>query len=114
MLYVPERGLLLTGDDWNACTWLFFPEALLVREYRRNMRSLLALPFQYVLCPHRSELYERGMLEAFFTGLTDETLLSAKSVDTGGWLGIHTLEAEPAPGLRLAFDAAKFAGKEGK
>ena len=24
VVYVPERRLLLTGDNWNPCTWLFF------------------------------------------------------------------------------------------
>ena len=33
VLYVPEYRLLLTGDDWNPTTWLFFPEALPVAEY---------------------------------------------------------------------------------
>ena len=112
VFYVPERELLLTGDDWNPCTWLFFPEALPARDYRRNMLELLALPFRHVLCPHRTELYDRDMLESFLTGLTDAALLAAKPVDTGAWLGIRTLVAEPAPGQCLVFDAAKFAGNE--
>ena len=112
VVYVPERELLLTGDDWNPCTWLFFPEALPAQEYRRNMRSLLKLPFRHVLCPHRTELYDRSMLEDFLAGLTDDALQSAKPVDTGAWLGIRTLEAEAAPGQCLVFDAVKFAGRE--
>ena len=108
VLYVPERKLLLTGDDWNPCTWLFFREALPVQAYRDNMRRLLALPFRHVLCPHRRELYERDMLEAFLAGLTDEALLSAKPVDTGEWLGVRTGEIEPAPGQCLVFDREKM------
>ena len=108
VFYVPERALLLTGDDWNPCTWLFFPEALPVQDYRRNIRELLALPFRYVLCPHRTELYERSMLEDFILGLTDETLLAARPVDTGDWLGVRTVQAEPAPGQCLVFDAEKL------
>ena len=107
VFYVPERELLLTGDDWNPCTWLFFPEALPVSEYRRNMEKLLELPFRHVLCPHRTELYDRGVLEAFLGGLTDETLLAAKAVDTGEWLGVRTAEAAPAPEQQLVFDADK-------
>ncbi len=108
VLYVPERALLLTGDDWNPCTWLFFREALSPPAYRENMRKLLALPFSHVLCPHSAELYDRRMLEDFITGLTDERLLSAKAVDTGAWLGIRTAEAEPAPGQCLVFDEDKL------
>ena len=48
------------------------------------------------------------MLEAFLTGLTDETLRAAKAVDTGRELGIRTLEAAPAPGQCLVFDAEKW------
>ena len=41
VVYVPEHRLLLTGDDWNPTTWLFFPEALPVWDYLKNMRALL-------------------------------------------------------------------------
>lgn len=108
VLFIPERALLLTGDDWNPCTWLFFPEALPVQVYRRNMQSLMKLPFRNVLCPHRRELYKRDMLEDFVTGLTDDKLLSAKPVDTGSWLGVQTVQAEPAQDQCLVFDAAKM------
>ena len=43
VVYVPERKLLLSGDDWNPCTWLFFPQALGLREYRSNMRGIQQL-----------------------------------------------------------------------
>ena len=108
VFYIPERALLLTGDDWNPCTWLFFPEALPVQDYRRNMQNLLKLPFRHILCPHRKELYERSMLEDFISGLTDDKLLSAKPVDTGAWPGIQTVQAEPAPGQCLVFDTEKM------
>lgn len=108
VFYIPERALLLTGDDWNPCTWLFFPEALPVQVYRRNMQQLLKLPFRHVLCPHRTELYERSMLEDFITGLTDDKLLSVKPVDNGAWPGIRTVQAEPAPDQCIIFDAEKM------
>ena len=71
VVYVPERRLLLTGDDWNPVTWDFFPEAMPVRTLRNNLRGLLALDFEWVLCPHRTELHSRRMLERFLDGLTD-------------------------------------------
>lgn len=83
VVYVPERSLLLTGDDWNPCTWLFFPEALDVRSYRAHLRSLLTLPFQHVLCSHRTSLYPRDQLADFAAALTDETLSAAAPVDVG-------------------------------
>ena len=66
VVYVPEWKLLLSGDDWNPCTWLFFPQALGLREYRSNMRGIQQLPFEKVLCPHREALYDRWMFDDFF------------------------------------------------
>ena len=34
VLYVPDQQLLLTGDDWNPCTWMWFPCSLPVRQWR--------------------------------------------------------------------------------
>ena len=64
VVFVPELSLLLTGDDWNPTTWLFFPEALDVYAYRARMEALLALPFARVLCPHDPGLQPREKLEA--------------------------------------------------
>ena len=83
VFYVPERRLLLSGDDWNPCTWLFFPEALDVWTYKENMEALLMLPFDYVLCPHRDILFERSAMEVFVHGITAETISAAKPVDLG-------------------------------
>ena len=107
VVFVPERGLLLTGDDWNPCTWLFFPEALPVRRYRDNARRLLELPFERVLCPHRTELYPRRMPEAFLNGLTDGVIAAAKPVDTGAPYGANTCEAALPEGQVLVFDYDK-------
>jgi len=106
-VYVPERSLLLTGDDWNPCTWLFFDEALPAEQYVRNVRTLLALPFEHVLCSHRAELYPRSALEAFLNGLTTEALAGAHPVDMGR--PCDTREAFPAPGMNFVFDFGKTA-----
>ena len=107
VVYVPQRSLLLTADDWNPCTWLFFPAALGAEAYRANVRSLLALPFTHVLCSHQPKLYERKTLEAFLNGLTDECLLCARKVDMG-W-NLDTREASPADGQIFVFDWNKTA-----
>ena len=108
VIYVPERQLLLTGDDWNPTTWLFFPEALPAKAYRENVRAMRSLPFSHVLCSHRDSLYPRAALEAFLDGLTDDALLSAKRVDMGR--SIDTREAQPAPGQQFVFDFGKAFG----
>ena len=106
-VYVPARELLLTGDAWNPCTWLFFPEALDVWRYAESLEALLALPFRQVLCPHAFRLFPRSALEAFLRGLTRERLAQARPAPMPGHPGIDVREAEVAPGQRLVFDAGK-------
>ena len=107
-VYVPERGLMLTGDDWNPCTWVFFRECLPVGAYRRTLRKILEVPFENVLCPHRFELLDRGMIESFADGLTDAALRDALPVDTGAARGIRTHEARLPHDQVLVFDADKY------
>ena len=111
VVYVPERKLLLTGDDWNPCTWLFFPEALPAQAYRDNVRALLRLPFEHVLCAHREQLYPRSALEAFLHGLTDGALCAARRVNMG-W-ETDTREAQPDEGQQFVFDYGKYLEADG-
>jgi len=108
VVYVPERQLLLMGDNWNPTTWLFFPEALPAKAYRENVRALLALPFTHALCSHREALFPREAPEAFLSGLTDDVLLAAKCVDMGR--STDTREAQPAPEQQFVFDFGKAFG----
>ena len=108
VVWVPELALLLTGDDWNPCTWLFFPEALPVRQYLENARKLLALPFRQVVCSHSPTPYPREKLESFLTGLTDEELRAAEPSPEGAPYGINTHTAHPTPDQILVFDFDRF------
>ena len=107
VVYVPERRLLLTGDNWNPCTWLFFPEALPLEEYRRNMHRLLFLPFEQILCPHRMEIYPRAWLARFLAGMTKEAVGRARPTQNGAHLGILTEEIVLPDGQNMVFDALK-------
>ena len=107
VIWVPERRLLLTGDDWNPCTWLFFPAALPAHDYLRNMRGLLALPFEQVLCSHQPGPYPREALETFLASLTDDALRAAQPVDIPPYGAIDTRQATLPDGQALVFDWAK-------
>lgn len=107
-VYVPERSLMLTGDDWNPCTWVFFAESLPVGAYRRTLRGILEVPFENVLCPHRFELLDRAMIKDFADALTDAALRDAVPVDTGASRGIRTHEARLPHDQVLVFDADKY------
>ncbi len=104
---IVERRLLLTGDCWNPCTWVFFPEALGVQEYRRNVRQLQAFDFTHVLCSHQHALYPRSAFDDFVNGLTDDVLRAAKPVTIGGNEHIDTRQADVTDGQILVFDWAK-------
>ena len=108
VVYLPERRLLITGDDWNPCTWLFFDAALGVRQYREHVSALRQLDFEHVLCSHQLTCYPRAAFEAFLDGLTDVALDAAKPVDIGGYEHIDTRQADVADGQILVFDWKKY------
>ena len=108
VVHIPQHKLLLTGDDWNPCTWLFFEAALGVREYRENVRQLLRLDFTHVLCSHQLECFPRSKFEAFLAGLTDETLDASNPVAIGNYEHIQTHQADVAEGQILVFDWKKY------
>ncbi len=107
VVYVPELKLLLSGDDWNPCTWLFFPQALGMKEFRNTMRGVQQLPFEKVLCSHREQLYDRNMFDDFFNALTDGNLRAAEPVDIGGYEKIDTCQAYLPHDQVFVFDWAK-------
>lgn len=104
---IVERKLLLTSDCWNPCTWVFFPEALGVKEYRRNVQLLQAYDFTHVLCSHQHELYPRVKFDDFVDHLTDDVLRAATPVKIGGYEHIDTRQANVVDDQILVFDWAK-------
>ncbi len=108
VVHVPALRLLLTGDDWNPCTWLFFDAARPVEELRRNLRRLQRLDFTDVLCSHQLDLQPRSRFDAFVDHLTDEVLEAAKPVSIGGWERIDTRQADLPEDQILVFDWNKF------
>ena len=114
VVYVPEYELLLTGDNWNPCTWLFFPEALSAQAYRRNMRQLRTIPFGRLLCSHQFGLYRRIQLDVFMEYLTDDRLKAAKAVDTGDRMGVKTAAVQLPMKQIFVFDREKFEQDLGK
>lgn len=105
VVYIPEYRLLLSCDDWNPCTWIWFPSALGVAAWKRNMDEIMELPFNHVLCSHQSELLPRKELERFMAGITEESIRNAKRIPLGGT--IDTREIEPEEGMVLVFDYQK-------
>lgn len=113
VLYVPDVQLMLTGDDWNPCTWMWFPCSLPARQWRDTMLKLI---FQVekeadgeiisVLCSHQAAPRQGKELKAFLAYMTDERLLAAPAVDMGAPINTHQVTV-PEKGWSLLFDADK-------
>lgn len=107
VVYVPEKKLLLSGDDWNPCTWLFFPAALGAKAYRANVTKLMELPFEHVLCSHQPVLFERAKMAGFVEHLNDDNLRAAPAVDIAPYEAIDTHQADMGDGQIFVFDWQK-------
>lgn len=112
MLYIPEYRLLLTGDNWNPCTWLWFPSSVPVQEWRKNMTAVCEnLPFSTVLCSHQPTPRTGEEVRKYIASLTDERLEQAKPVPMNP--NIHTRQAIPdGPESIFIFDWDKYQNKK--
>lgn len=113
VLYLKELRLLLTGDDWNPCTWIWFPSSLPVHRWRENMKELIhtlekehGQEILYVLCSHQPKVRDAKELKAFLEYMDDERLESAPAVDMGVPIETHEIRKEPE-GWTLLFDKGK-------
>ncbi len=113
VLYMPELQLLLTGDDWNPCTWMWFPCSLPAEQWRDTMQKLIlqlekesGTEILHVLCSHQASPREGSELKAFLAFMTDERLREAPAVDMGAPINTHQV-AVPEKGWVLLFNADK-------
>ena len=113
-LWVPERRLLLTGDNLNPVVWMFLRDSLPLKAYAAMMKGALVIPFTRVLCPHDDRLYTRAEMEAFLGGITPRTLRDAQPVTISRYEEFHTFECSPAAGFRLVFDGERDMPPEGR
>ena len=114
VIHIPALGLLLTGDDWNPCTWMWFPSSLDAKRWRENMLSLIrtleeesGTEITKVLCSHQPMVREGGELKAFLAYMTDEQLEAAPAVDMGAPINTHQVAVEEK-GWVLVFDRDKI------
>jgi len=114
VIYVPEYGLLLTGDDWNPCTWMWFPSSMAADTWRGKMRSLVRTldetygkGVRHVLCSHQPMLREGQELKAYLDYMTEGLMRSAPAVDMGAPVNTHMIRNE-GKDWTLIFDADKI------
>ena len=113
VLYVPEHDLLLTGDDWNPCTWMWFPTSAAANVWRDRMKELIRTleeesgrEIRHVICSHQPMMREGRELKGFLEYMTDERMKEAPMVDMGAPIRTHQVVSE-ADGWVLIFDYNK-------
>ena len=114
MLYDPQEKLLLTGDNWNPCTWLWFPSSVPAQIWRKNMNAVCDhLPFDAVLCSHQPMLRDGDEVRAYLRSLTDRRLAESEPVLLNP--NIKTRQAKPdGPAESVfVFDWDKWMGYPG-
>ena len=114
VLYIPPRRLLLSGDDWNPCTWMWFPSSCAANLWRDRMKILTeslgdygADAAGYVLCSHQPMLRDGNELKGFLDYMTDERMKTAPGIDMGAPINTHEIRSEEN-GWQLIFDYDKL------
>ena len=111
VLHVPARSLLLTGDDWNPCTWMWFPSSLPADKWREYMLELVGTlekaygEISNVLCSHQPKAREGREVKEYLDFMTPELMKEAPAVDMGAPIETYQIvRGEWA----LVFDRAKL------
>ena len=114
VLYLPEERLLLTGDNWNPCTWLWFPGSVPAGLWREHMEQLVCyLESRYgggisrILCSHQPAPRQGSELKAFLQYMTDDRLADAPWTDMRSPVNTHAVVNEQDT-WTLLFDYDRF------
>jgi len=113
VLYVPAYDLLLTGDDWNPCTWMWFPTSAGAGLWQNRMKELIhtleeenGRVIQSVICSHQPMKREGRELKEFLEYMTNERLADAPAIDMGAPINTHEIRNDEK-GWQLIFDRDK-------
>ena len=103
---------MLTGDDWNPTTWLFFPEAEGVPVLRESIARMLEKDFEWVLPSHDAKLWPRSALETFFRATAPEFLRKHAEEAPSMYPGKRIRVIHPQPDCAFFYDEAKAEGEK--
>jgi len=113
VIYIPAYSLLLTGDDWNPCTWMWFPSSLGADQWRNHMLSLInSIEKAYkkeissVLCSHQPMLRAGAEMKNFLAYMNETRMKEAGFTDMGAPINTHIIRNEEKD-WTLVFDADK-------
>ena len=114
VLYVPAYDLILTGDDWNPCTWMWFPSSAAANLWRDHMKELIRAieeengrEIRHVICSHQQMVREGTEIKGFLEYVTDEQIKEAPAIDMGAPINTHEIRNDEK-GWQLIFDRDKL------
>ena len=114
VLFLPKERLLLTGDDWNPCTWMWFPCSLPAARWRANMQTLVrelerdgAGEIRLVLCSHQQAPRKASEMKAFLEYMTEERMRTAPAEPMNSPINTHVIRKDPE-GWALIFDRDRY------
>ncbi len=114
VVFLPSLRLLITGDNWNPCTWMWFEESAGARIWRDRMVSLLSdleketgISVAHILCSHQPKPRSGPELKEFLEYMTDERLRSAPFMDMNSPIRTHAV-TRPDRDWTLLFDMKKL------
>ena len=112
MLYLPKHRVLLTGDDWNPCTWMWFPTSVAANVWRDRMQEMIrtletdfGTEIEKVVCSHQPIPRTGKELKGFLDYMTDSRMKEAPAVDMGAPIDTHQIVKGE---WVLLFDKAKI------
>ena len=118
VIHVPAYDLLLTGDDWNPCTWMWFPSSASADLWRDRMKELIRTleeengrNIRKVICSHQPMMREGNEIKGFLEYVTDERMKEAPAIDMGAPINTHEIRNDEK-GWQLIFDWDKLQDKK--
>lgn len=99
VVFIPKYGLLLTGDNWNPCTWMWFPSSLPAGLWHNNMLNLIRVLEQddeigHVICSHQPMPRNGNEMKKYLAYMSDERMAKAPAVDMGSPINTHQVTEE--------------------
>ena len=114
VMYIPDRRLLLTADNWNPCTWMWFPSSLPATVWRDHMKTLICAleaetgtEIRSVLCSHQPMERSGQELKEYLDYMTDTQMKNAPYIDMGTSVNTHQVSNEKR-GWTMIFDRDKI------
>ena len=114
VFFVPSYSLLLTGDNWNPCTWMWFPSSAAANTWRDRMKELIrsieaeyGREISHVICSHQPMMRDGSELKGFLNYITDERLTEAAEIDMNAPIDTHEIRNDKN-GWQLIFDRSKL------